>query len=135
MGSNYKWTNRLGVLGLGAADSGLRKAVQPCDYGVYIFKRCHVILCDLQLSFGMYVHMYACVFLCIFDMYCGARVQRSEDSLRESAFSFCLTGPRAQTQVIRLGGKHLYQLSHVPSTAAQLKTTKDSRSLTDRFEF
>jgi hypothetical protein len=94
---------------------------------------CHL---TLQLSFGMYVCMYVCIYECIiFDMYCGARGQRSEDSLVGSAFSFCYTGPGAQTQVIRLGDKHLYQVSHVPSTAAQLKTTKDSRSLTDRFDF
>lgn len=51
-----------------------------------------------------------CLCLC---MYLRYSVQRSEDNIWESVLYFHYGGPRAQTQVLKLG--HLYPLSHLAS--------------------
>lgn len=40
-------------------------------------------------------------------------IWKSEDNCKESVLSFHHVGLRDQTEVIRLGGKHLYPLSKI----------------------
>ena len=50
-----------------------------------------------------------------------ACMQRSEDNLQESVL--CLhVGPRGLTQIVWLGGNHLYQLSHLTGFSYPLPT-------------
>lgn len=68
-------------------------------------------LCDpdhmIKLEF------YAFVVCVEIDNQATVHVGRSEDNLQESVPSFHHVGLRDQAQVIRLGGKHLYSLSHL----------------------
>lgn len=53
-----------------------------------------------------------CTHACVHSHLLQACVWRSEDNQEEPFFSFHLMGPQDQRQVVRLGGKHLYLLSH-----------------------
>ena len=54
--------------------------------------------------------MCVCVCVCVCT---SQRVHKEvEDNLWESVLFFHDVGPRDQTQVVRLGTKHLYLLSH-----------------------
>ena len=48
-------------------------------------------------------------------------MERIEDNLRELVFSVHYVGPRDQTHIIRLGGKHLYLVSHLSGPKGTFK--------------
>lgn len=50
-----------------------------------------------------------------------AGMQRSEDNVQELAFSYC-TGPRDPAELVRLGNKPLYLLSHLAGPEATLRS-------------
>ena len=66
------------------------------------------------------VHVCACVVcilcVCMCVGTCRRHVWKSEDSLLESILSFYPVGSGAQTQVTKLGGTHLYPVSHLNTT-------------------
>lgn len=70
------------------------------------------LACLLQLSFRIY-SMCVCVF-CVYT-FAKMHVWRSLDNLRESVLSYQV-GPRDESHVAKLGGKHLYPLCHFGGT-------------------
>ena len=70
-----------------------------------------------------YFYMYL-LYMCVLEYggdheYLMSCIWGSEGSLQEPFLSFYSVGPWDQTQVVRLGGRHLFLLSHLagPRTA------------------
>lgn len=73
-----------------------------------------VYMCTHICSYIYTLHFILCVFVCICVHMCiVSYMWGSEDNLCELVLSFDFVGLRAWTWVIRLGGRHLYQLSEL----------------------
>lgn len=70
---------------------------------------------NLKVSLLRCTHAYACICMCEqshHDLQC---IRRPEDDLYDSYLSFHCVSPGVQTQVVRIGSKHPYSLSHLGS--------------------
>lgn len=68
------------------------------------------ILYYICLECIVYTHVHVCVKACAMAGVCS-----SEDSLWELVLSFSYVSPKGQTEVVKLGGRHAYPLSHLTS--------------------
>lgn len=84
------------------------KSVSLCRYDLYLIS-------FIQKTFNILKHLF--IFHCLHGSTCTMVLMwRSEVNLQELILSFHPVGTKNRTWLIRLGGKHLYQQSHLTTS-------------------
>lgn len=76
------------------------------------------LLLPSVLSAELSIHSFDCLFVCLFTVLSGGMLaslvlMKSESNSQESVLCFYHVHSKDATQALRLGCKHLYQLSHI----------------------